>query len=209
MATKDKRVDAYIEKAQPFAQPVLKKMRELVHKACPDVTETIKWGMPHFEYKGPMFGMASFKQHCVGGFWKSKLLDDPKNLLGERKNNGGEAMGNLGCLTSVKDLPPDKALIGFIKQHMKLNDEGIKVEKKKPAVKKESVAPKELLTALSKNKKAQITYNNFPPSQKKEYNDWVADAKTESTKTKRIIEAVLWMSEGKPRLWKYIDKYKK
>jgi len=209
MATKDKRVDAYIEKAQPFAQPVLKKMRELVHKACPDVTETIKWGMPSFEYKGPMFGMASFKQHCVGGFWKSKLLDDPKNLLGERKNQGGEAMGNLGCMRSVKDLPPDKALIGFIKQHMKLNDEGIKVEKKKPAVKKESVAPKELLAALSKNKKAKTTYDNFSPSQKKEYNDWIADAKTEATKTKRLSEAVLWMSEGKPRLWKYMDKYKK
>ena len=86
MATKDKRVDAYIEKAQPFAQPVLKKMRELVHKACPDVTKSIKWGVPHFEYKGPMFGMASFKQHCACGFWKLKLLDDPKNLLGERKN---------------------------------------------------------------------------------------------------------------------------
>ena len=156
-----------------------------------------------------MFRMASFKKHCVGSFWKSKLLDDPKNLLGERKNHGGEAMGNLGCMTSVKDLPPDKALIGFIKQHMRLNDEGIKVEKKKPAVKNESVAPKEVLAALSKNKKAQATYENFSPSQKKEYNDWVADAKTESTKTKRITEAVLWMSEGKPRLWKYMDKYKK
>ena len=138
MAKKDPRIDAYIAKAQPFAQPLLKKMRALVHKACPDVTETIKWVMPGFEYKGPMFGMAAFKQHCVGGFWKSKLLNDPENFLGERKNNGGEAMGNLGCLKSPKDLPPGKALIDFIKQHMKLNDEGIKVVKK-PAVKKELV----------------------------------------------------------------------
>src|SRR5882757_4848178 len=109
MATKDKRIDAYIAKSQPFAQPIMKKLRDLVHKACPEVTETIKWGMPSFEYKGPMFGFAAFKQHCVGGFWKSKLLNDPKNLLGERKNAGGEAMGNLGCIISIKDLPPDKA----------------------------------------------------------------------------------------------------
>ncbi|MCX6275165.1 MAG: DUF1801 domain-containing protein [Bacteroidetes bacterium] len=121
MPPKDKRIDAYISKAQPFAQPVLKKLRTLVHKACPEVTETIKWGMPAFEYMGPLLGFAAFKQHCVAGFWKHKLLKDPKGYLGERKNQGGEAMGNLGRMASVKDLPPDRAIIGFIKQAVKLN----------------------------------------------------------------------------------------
>jgi uncharacterized protein YdeI (YjbR/CyaY-like superfamily) len=205
MATKDKRIDAYIAKAQPFAQPVMKKLRELVHKACPEVTETIKWGMPSFEYKGPMFGFASFKAHCVGGFWKSKLLKDPNNLLGERKNQGGEAMGNLGRMTSIKDLPPDKAMIDFIKQHMKLNDEGIKVEKK-PKPKKELVIPKELTAAISKNKKAKETFEKFPPSQKREYAEWITDAKTDETRNRRLKDAVQWMSEGKPRMWKYMKK---
>ncbi|HKR04741.1 MAG TPA: YdeI/OmpD-associated family protein [Bacteroidia bacterium] len=205
MATKDKRIDAYIAKSQPFAQPVMKKMRELVHKACPEVTETIKWGMPSFEYKGPMFGFAAFKAHCVGGFWKSKLLKDPNNLLGEGKNQGGEAMGNLGCMTSVKDLPPDKAMIDFIKQHMKLNDEGIKVERKlKP--KKELVIPKELTAALGKDKKAKETFEKFPPSQKREYAEWIIDAKTDETRNRRLKDAVQWMSEGKPRMWKYMKK---
>lgn len=205
MVKKDTRIDAYIAKAQPFAQPLLKRMRMLVHKACPDVTETIKWGMPSFEYKGPMFGMAAFKQHCVGGFWKAKLLNDPENLLGERKNNGGEAMGNLGCLKSAKDLPPDKALIDFIKQHMKLNEQGIKVVKK-PAVKKELVIPKELTAALNKNKKAKEVFAAFSASNKREYADWIAEAKTDATKTKRLAEAVQWISEGKPRMWKYMKK---
>ena len=160
MATKDKRIDAYITKAQPFAQPVMKKLRKLVHKACPDVTETIKWGMPSFEYKGPMFGFAAFKQHCVAGFWKHKLLNDPNNYLGERKNQGGEAMGNFGCMKSIKDLPPEKAIIDFIKQHMKLNDEGIKVARK-PVAKKEMVVSKELIAALSKNKKQKQFLKNF------------------------------------------------
>ncbi len=110
MQAKDKRIDQYISKAQPFAQPIMKKLRVLVHKACPDVTETIKWGMPSFEYKGAMFGMAAFKAHCVAGFWKSKLLKDPKRYLGERSAQGGEAMGNLGRMTSAKDLPPDLAI---------------------------------------------------------------------------------------------------
>ncbi len=205
MPSKDKRVDAYIEKAQPFAQPVLKKIRELVHKACPEVTETIKWGMPSFEYKGPMFGMAAFKKHCVGGFWKHKLLNDPKNLLGERKNQGGEAMGNLGCMTSIKDLPPDKAMIDFFRQAAKLNDEGIKVVKK-PAVKKPLVVPKELTTALAASKKAKSHFENFSPSQKREYAEWIIDAKTEDTKARRLKTAVEWISEGKHRLWKYEKK---
>jgi hypothetical protein len=147
--SRDKRIDEYISKAQPFAQPILKHLRELVHKAVPEINETIKWGMPSFEYKGPFFGIAAFKQHCVGGFWKSKLLKDPNNYLGERKNHGGEAMGNLGCLTSIKDLPPNKAMIDFFKQAKKLNDDNIKVEKK-TSVKKPLKVPKELTAALKK-----------------------------------------------------------
>ena len=207
MATKDKRIDAYIAKAQPFAQPVMKKLRELVHKACLDVTETIKWGMPSFEYKGPMFGFAGFKQHCAAMFWKSKLLNDPNGHLKERANKGGEAMGNMGRMTSIKDLPPDKSIIDFIKQHMKLNEEGIKIEKK-PKPKKELLIPKELITALNKNKKAKETFENFSASNKREYADWISEAKTEATKSKRLTEAVQWMSEGKPRLWKYMKEYK-
>ncbi len=205
---KDKRIDQYISKAQPFAQPIMKKLRALVNEACPEVTETIKWGMPSFEYKGPMFGMAAFKSHCVAGFWKSKLLKDPKRYLGERSAQGGEAMGNLGRMTSVKDLPPDSAIIDFIKQHMKLNDAGIKVERKL-AAKKDLIIPKELTSALGKSKIAKATFENFPPSQKREYAEWIAEAKTEATRDKRLAEAIQWMEEGKPRMWKYMDKYRR
>jgi uncharacterized protein YdeI (YjbR/CyaY-like superfamily) len=206
MGVKDKRIDAYIDKAQPFAQPILKHVRELVHKACPEVTETIKWGMPSFDYKGPFFSIAAFKQHCAGGFWKHKLLNDPKGHLGERSNQGGEAMGNLGRITSLKDLPPDKVILDFIKQAKKLNDDGIKVEKKKPVEKKELVVPKELVTALTKNKKAKETFENFSPSNKREYAEWISEAKTEETKKKRLTTTLEWLEEGKPRNWKYMKK---
>ncbi len=202
---KDKRIDDYIAKAQPFAQPVLKHLRELVHKACPDVTETIKWGMPSFEYKGPYFGIASFKKHCVAGFWKAKLINDPKGYLGERKNHGGEAMGHLGCITSLKDLPPDKAMIDFLKQAKKLNDEGVKLERK-PAAKKPLKIPKELTLALNKNKKAKTTFENFSPSHKREYAEWISEAKTEPTKLKRLQTTIEWLEEGKSRNWKHKKK---
>lgn len=203
MHSKDKRIDVYISGAQPFAQPVMKKLRKLVHEACPGVTETIKWGMPSFEYKGPMFGFAAFKNHCVAGFWKHKLLKDPKGYLGERKNQGGEAMGNLGRVTSEKDLPPDAVIIGFIKQAVKLNEAGIKVEKKKPAVKKDLVIPRELSSALAKNKKAKATFESFPPSHKREYAEWISEAKTDATKTKRLETTMILLTEGKSRNWKY------
>src|SRR5690242_10997296 len=130
--SKDKRIDAYIAKAQPFAQPIMKKLRELIHKANPDVEETIKWGMPSFDYKGPYFSFAAFKQHCAAGFWKYKLIKDPKGYLGDNALQGGEAMGNMGRMTSIKDLPPDSAMIDFFKQAKKLNDEGVKQERPKP-----------------------------------------------------------------------------
>lgn len=203
MPTKDKRIDEYIAKAQPFAQPVLTHLRKLVYKACPEVTETIKWGMPSFEYKGPYFGFAAFKQHCVAGFWKSKLIKDPKGYLGERSAQGGEAMGNFGCMKSMKDLPPDKAILDFLKQAKKLNDDGVKVERKPATAKKESATPKELIAAFAKNKKAKTFFEKLSPSQKREYVEWITGAKREETKAKRIATTVEWLAEGKSLNWKY------
>ncbi len=108
MGKRSPRIDEYIAKAADFAKPVLEHVREPVHKGCPEVDETIKWGMPSFEYKGPFLGMASFKEHCSIGFWKAKLLKDPNHYLSPRANAGGEAMGNCGKIKSIKDLPPNK-----------------------------------------------------------------------------------------------------
>ncbi len=205
MATKDKRIDTYIAKSPLFAQPILTHMRILIHKACPEVIETIKWGMPFFDYKGPMFNFAAFKAHCVGGFWKAKLLKDEHNYLGERKNNGGEAMGHLGRMTALTDLPPDKVMLDFIKQHMKLNEAGVKIEKKPPTPKK-LVMPLVLRHALTKNKTAVVEFQKFSASQQREYADWIAGAKTDTTKQKRLATAIEWISEGKIRNWKYLKK---
>ena len=202
---KDKRIDEYIGKAQPFAKPILKHLRSLVHEACPSVTETIKWGMPSFEYKGPYFGIAAFKQHCVAGFWKAKLLKDPKGYLRERKAQGGDAMGHLGCIKSLTDIPPDKVMIDFLKQAMKLNEEGIKVERN-PAARRVLSIPKELTEALKKNKKAKETFENFAPSHKREYAEWISEAKTDVTRNRRLETTIEWLEEGKSRHWKYARK---
>jgi uncharacterized protein YdeI (YjbR/CyaY-like superfamily) len=206
MATKNPKIDAYILKSADFAKPILIHLRELVHKACPDVVETIKWGMPFFDYKGPLCNMASFKQHAVFGLWKAKLLKDPKNYLQERSSEGGSAMGHLGRLTSIKDLPPDRAMLDFIKQAMKLNEAGVKVELKPKVEKKELVVPAYFSNALKKNKKALSTFNAFSYSHKKEYVEWVTEAKTDATRDKRMDTAIEWMAEGKGRNWKYQKK---
>src|SRR5438067_996661 len=137
MGKKDKRVDDYIAKSADFAKPILNHLRELVHKAVPEVEETIKWGFPSFDYKGPFCSMASFRQHAVFGFWKHVLINDPKGYLKERSVDGGEAMGSMGRITSLKDLLPDKVILDLIKQAKKLNDEGIKLPAKKKPEKKE------------------------------------------------------------------------
>jgi hypothetical protein len=204
MASTDKRIDAYINKSANFAQPILSHLRKLIHKACPDVTETIKWGMPSFEYKGLLCNMAAFKQHAVFGFWKSKLIDDPGNHLQERHADGGDAMGNLGRITSKKDLPTDKVIISLIKQAVKLNDENVKLPPPTRKATQELVVPDYFLVALKKNKKALSTWNNFNHYNKKEYLEWIIEAKREETRTKRIGTTLQWLEEGKIRNWKYI-----
>ena len=200
--SKDKRIDDYISKSADFAKPILKHIRELVHKACPDVEETMKWSFPHFDYLGEMMcSVAAFKQHCAFGFWKAKLMKDSKLM---EKAQSEEAMGHMGRITTLKDLPSDKKMIAYIKEAMKLNEDGIKVAKPKPVKTKELPVPDYFLTALKKNKKAFTHFENFPPGQRKEYILWITEAKQEATRDKRMAQAVEWIAEGKVRNWKYM-----
>ncbi len=203
MLQKDKRIDTYILKSGDFARPVLNHLRRLVHTACPNVEETIKWGFPHFDYKGMMCSMAAFKQHCAFGFWKTALMKDAKEMIGKNEY----AMGHLGKIKSITDLPPDKKIISWIKEAMKLNDDDVKLpERKRTASPKEMEIPDALQKALNKNKTAATAFDNFSPSHKREYVEWIDEAKTEETKNKRITQTIEWVAEGKSRNWKYMRK---
>ena len=209
MSTKanvDPRIDAYIKKSAAFAQPVLNHLRKLVHKGCPEVEETIKWGFPHFQYHGGVLcSMAAFKQHCAFGFWKASLMKDPEGILQIKDRN---AMGNMDRIQSIKDLPAEKILIAYVKEATRLNEEGIK----KPARKKSSVSPKDLempdalSKAFLKNKKARLAFEALSPSHRKEYIQWIQEAKTDATRDSRVNTTIEWVAEGKSRHWKYNRK---
>jgi uncharacterized protein YdeI (YjbR/CyaY-like superfamily) len=195
-------IDNYIDKAAPFAQPILNHLRELIHEACPEVEEKMKWSFPHFDYKGEMMcSMAGFKQHCAFNFWKGKLIKSAAKYLEPYDNH---SMSRISKITSLKDLPPDKLFIKMVKEACALNDAGIKETKKKKTISPiEIAAPDYFKKALSKNKTAEKIFNASSPSYKKEYISWVVEAKTEATREKRISTAVEWIAEGKGRNWKY------
>ncbi len=200
MSKKDKRIDDYIARSKDFAKPILSHIRELVHNACPDVEETIKWGFPHFDYKGILCSMASFKQHCSFGFWKASLMDDTQHILAVES----ESMGSLGKLASLKDLPADKIMIAYIKQAAKLNDDGVKLIKRPATTKKDLVISDYFKKALAKNKKAKVVFESFSYSQQKEYVEWVTEAKTDETRLKRMTKTLAQLAEGKFLNWKYM-----
>lgn len=204
MGKKDKAIDAYIAKSADFARPILHHIRKLVHEVCPEVEEKMKWSFPHFDYKGEMMcSMAAFKQHASFGFWKAALMKDPVLLETARSE---VAMGHLGKLISLKDLPTDKKMTAWIKEAMKLNEQGIKVAKPKPAPRTELVIPDYFSKALAKNKKAKQVFEAFAYSHRKEYLQWITEAKTEETRNKRMATAIEWIAEGKGRNWKYAKK---
>jgi uncharacterized protein YdeI (YjbR/CyaY-like superfamily) len=193
----DPRIDAYIARQAEFARPILEHLRSAVHAACPEAEETLKWSMPHFQYKGQMFaGMAAFKAHATFGFWRAK------DVLGE---TGAErdAMGQFGRLTSLADLPPDDVLAALIGKAKAVTDAGARPARPKPAPKPELETPRELQTALDANSAARATFDSFPPSCRRDYVEWVVEAKRPETRDKRIAQAVEWMAEGKRRNWKY------
>lgn len=205
MPSYNKSIDAYIEKSADFAKPILNHLRELVHNTCPDVEEKMKWSMPFFDYRGEMMcNMASFKQHCVFGFWKGAIMKDP--IL--RETAASEvAMGHLGKIRSLKDLPPDKKLVGWIKEAMRLNEDGIKLPPKpKNSQINEIIVPGYFADAIAKNKAASKFWNAFSPGKRKEYVGWITEAKTEITRNKRMETAIEWIAEGKSRNWQYQTK---
>ena len=198
MATRDPRIDAYIAGSAAFARPILTHLREVVHTACPETQETLKWSAPHFMYKGMLCGMQAFKAHCAFGFWKGSLV------VGKQGGNA-EGMGQFGRITAISDLPSRKVLTGLIQQAMALNDQGIKSPtraNRKP--RPEAKVPPELAAALRKNPKARAVFEGFSPSHRREYVEWITEARTEPTRLRRLATTLEWLAQGKARNWKYL-----
>lgn len=198
MTRQDRRIDDYIAKAEPFAQPILVRLRALVHEACPQVEETIKWGMPFFVSDGAsLCHMAAFKRHAAFGFWRHAEV-----MGGERP---AEGMGSFGKLASLDDLPPKRQLVALLKQAAKLNASG-----GKPAARAAKKTPRPLpdvpddfAAALKSAPVAKKVFDAFAPSHRREYLEWILDAKRPDTRARRIAQAVAWLAEGKSRNWKY------
>jgi uncharacterized protein YdeI (YjbR/CyaY-like superfamily) len=188
MPKKNPLVDAYIAKSADFAKPILNRIRKLVHTACPQVEEAIKWNSPFFLHKGVMITMPAFKQHCALIFWKGKLILGKERMKYRR-------------LTSLADLPTDKVLLGYIRKAVELNETGVKIPR--PKSKAKVIVPAYLLTALKKNKKALATFEAFSPSHKREYIDWVTEAKLPETRARRLEKMIQMLVKGKSRNWKY------
>ncbi|WP_183556849.1 YdeI/OmpD-associated family protein [Mucilaginibacter sp. SP1R1] len=197
----DARVDAFIEKQAEFAKPILEYIRRVVHEASPLIGETIKWGMPFFDYKGPVCHMAAFKQHCAMGFWRSSLILDAYGVLNPSEET---AMGSFGRITAIDNLPSKDILIDYIQQGIALNEKGVKAHPKKPAAEKaELVIPEYFTTHLAAYPRAKAVFDGFSYSNKKEYVEWIVEAKTDATRQKRLDTTIEWLTEGKTRMWKY------
>lgn len=192
MGKKDARVDAYIAKSADFARPILRHLRKLVHRGCPGVVEEIKWGSPHFQYRGMFCGMAAFQAHCAFGFWNRKL---------QIEKSGGAA-GQFGCITKVSDLPSDRVMLGYVRKAADLADRGIHAGPVRKA-KKPLPVPAALTAGLKKKKGALAKFRAFSPGARREYSEWILEAKTDATREKRVATASAWIAEGKTRNWKY------
>lgn len=192
-------VDKKIAASQPFAQPIMNHLRELVHKAVPEVTEEIKWGHTFFLLDGkPFANLAAFKEHCSFGFWKNEIVKDIIALGYDPKSS----MGAFGRITSMKDIPSSNEMTALLKKAAELARVP-SAPKKKAAPKPELPVPDPLAAALKKSKAATKHFQEFSTACRREYIEWINEAKREETRGKRIAQAIEWIAEGKQRNWKY------
>lgn len=189
----DPRVDAYIEKSAEFARPMLRKLRADIQAICPEAEETIKWGAPSFSYRGRnLCGMAAFKSHAACF------------VQGERKEDGAEGMGEFGKMRGMGDLPSKARISALLKARMKVIEGGAAKPRKAP--KPELDVPADLAKALKASTAAARFFRDFPPSGRRDYIEWITEAKTDATRARRLAQAIEWIAEGKPRNWKYMKK---
>ncbi len=206
----DPRVDAYIARSADFAQPILSHLRAVVHKACPEIKETIKWGCPSFELKGMVFGLAAFKKHAKWGFWRGQEMDIPASVFSEQTGSDPRWLK----ITALAELPPERTLIRLVKQAAKLDAtvaEAAKTTKRKPAQKttvRRVTVPVDLTIklAMQKHAAAKKTFDGFPFSSRRDYVEWLDSAKRPETRAKRLATTLEWLAEGKPRNWKYTQR---
>lgn len=199
MATKrNPRVDAYIAEAGPFARPILKHLRQLVHQACPEVDEVVKWSSPFFMYRGRILCFtAAFKAHLAFGFWGPAM----KKIL-VAGGHAKDGRGLLGRITSLRDLPSDRVLLGYIRAAKKLHDSGTAAPLKRrprPAL----PVPADLAAALKRTRKAAAAWTEFSPAGRREYIEWINEAKRAATREQRLRTTIAWVAAGKKRNWKY------
>lgn len=198
-------VDAYIDRSADFAKPILVRVRSLFHQACPEIEESIKWSAPFFVYKGIVGYMAAFKNHVSFGFWKAGLMQDPEGLM---QGAGNSEMSGIK-VSSLEELPDDAILSRYIEEAVDLNERGIKVPRQnKGAAKPTPEVPDDLRAALQANRQAGKTFENFSDSKRRDYIEWLTAAKREATRAKRLATTIEWLSEGKPRNWKYMKEYR-
>lgn len=193
----DPRVDEYIARSAPFARPILRRIRAMVRAACPDVEETMKWSFPHFMHHGILCSMASFKAHCAFGFWREQQLSDSRSA--------SSTPTRFGRLTSVNDLPSRATFVRLVREAARLNEDGVPRIKRAAEQKPRAVrAPSDLLAALRNNPRAREAYDEMSPSHKREYIEWITEARRDETRRRRVATAIEWMSEGRIRNWKYV-----
>jgi len=197
MGSRSEKVDAYIETSAEFARPILRSIRETVHRACPEAEEAIKWGFPHFTYKGILCSMAAFSEHCALNFWKGE------DVLGKGVAKGG-GMGQFGPIRSLSDLPEAAVFRSYVEKAKALNDAGTPgPTSRKRRTAKEPKVPEDLRAALQENEEARKTFEGFPPGQRREYVEWITEAKRPETRARRLSTTLKWLAEGKRHNWRY------
>jgi uncharacterized protein YdeI (YjbR/CyaY-like superfamily) len=160
------------------------------------VEETLKWSMPAYTLGGKIVLItASFKAHMALNFWRGQ------ELRGEFAK--AEAMGQFGKIASMEDLPPDAELDRLIREAAELAATAPAPRKVKHEPKPPAELHPEFAAALDANPKAKAVLDAFPPSAQRDYLDWIAEAKQDVTRAKRIATAIEWLSAGKRRHWKY------
>ena len=182
-------VDDYIANAQ-FWQEELARLRDILQATS--LVEEIKWGAPCYTHKGKnVVGIGGFKSYFGLWFHQGALLEDDKQVLINAQEGKTKALRQWR-MTSRSDIKP-ATIRRYVKAATALVDQGKAIK----ASRSQSVeVPAELRRSLQRTKGATAAFRQLRPGLQREYADYIASAKRDDTKRRRITKILPMISAG-------------
>jgi hypothetical protein len=190
------RINLYIAELPDWQRKHLVRVRQLIHSTEERIEEAWRGNAPHFDHQGSLIGMHAFKSCVSIWFHKGASLKDGHGLfkLTEKDAEREVRKYKIHEGESINE----KAFLDLLKQALKVNAAQAGGAETKPTS-RALVVPSDMEQVLRKDEQAWAQWEGLAASHKREYVEWITDAKQDETRKRRLAKALEMIRDGQAK----------